>query len=92
MKFFARNSRIFSVVAACLAIALFSINVKAGSAGDDVPLNAGDVLIGPCGVPGAMGTTGVNDDFTNRSVKTGIASVAPGGVTTGDQRERQCGS
>jgi len=49
---------------------------------DDLPLNTGDVLIGPCGVPGAMGPTGVNDDFTNRSVNTGIANVPPGGATT----------
>ena len=49
---------------------------------DDTPLNTGDVLIGPCGVPGAMGPTGVNDDFTNRSVNTGLANVPPGGVTT----------
>jgi len=49
---------------------------------DDGPLNIGDVLIGPCGVPGAMGPTGINDDFTNRSVSTGIANVSPGGLTT----------
>jgi len=49
---------------------------------DDGPLNIGDVLIGPCGLPGAMGPTGINDDFTNRSVSTGIANVSPGGLTT----------
>ena len=49
---------------------------------DDGPLNIGDVLIGPCGVPGAMGPTGINDDFTNRSVSTGIANVSSGGLTT----------
>jgi hypothetical protein len=49
---------------------------------DDASLNTGDVLIGPCGVPGAMGPTGVNDDFTNLSLHTGIANVPPGGFTT----------
>jgi hypothetical protein len=48
---------------------------------DDGPLNVGDVLIGPCGVPGAMGPTGINDDFTNRSISTGLANVSSGGVT-----------
>lgn len=70
------------VVAACLAIAFFSISAKGAAVIDDVALNPGDVLIGPCGVPGAMGPTGVNDDFTNRSINTGIANVAPGGFTT----------
>lgn len=56
------------------------------SDGDGVMLNtllsgAGSVLLGPSGFPGAILTT-TNDDFTNRSVTTGIAGVAPGGVTT----------
>jgi hypothetical protein len=41
----------------------------------------GDVLNGPNGQPGAINNTN-NDDFTNKSVSTGIAGVAPGGVTT----------
>lgn len=45
-------------------------------------LKVGNVLIGPSGTPGASGTTGTNDDYTNRSVTTGIAGVAPLGVTT----------
>jgi len=49
--------------------------------GDDA-INFGDVLVGPCGVPGAVGPTGVNDDFTNRSINTGLANVPPGGVTS----------
>jgi len=65
-----------------LALMLLSMTASANVLADDLPLNAGDVLIGPCGVPGAMGPTGVNDDFTNRSLNTGIANVAPGGVTT----------
>ena len=41
-----------------------------------------DVLIGPNGAPTATGPTDTNDDYTNLSVDTGIAGVAPGGVTT----------
>jgi len=42
----------------------------------------GAVLNGPNGAPGATGPTNNNDDYTNRSVTTGIAGVAPGGSTT----------
>jgi hypothetical protein len=42
----------------------------------------GNVLIGPSGAAGATGPTNQNDDYTNKSVNTGIASVAPGGVTS----------
>jgi hypothetical protein len=42
----------------------------------------GNVLIGPSGSPGAVGPTDNNDDYTNKAVNTGIAGVAPGGVTT----------
>jgi len=42
----------------------------------------GSVLIGPNGAPGAVGPTDNNDDYSNKSVNTGIAGVAPGGVTT----------
>ena len=42
----------------------------------------GSVLIGPSGAPGAVGPTDNNDDYTNKSANTGIAGVAPGGVTT----------
>jgi hypothetical protein len=42
---------------------------------------SGSVLNGPQGQPGAVNNTN-NDDFTNKSVSTGIANVAPGGVTT----------
>jgi hypothetical protein len=45
-------------------------------------LRVGNVLIGPSGQPAATGPTDQNDDYTNRSVTTGIAGVAPGGVTT----------
>ncbi len=42
----------------------------------------GAVLIGPSGAAGATGPTDQNDDYTNKSVNTGIANVPPGGVTT----------
>ncbi|HEV8369179.1 MAG TPA: hypothetical protein VGQ39_14595 [Pyrinomonadaceae bacterium] len=55
--------------------------------GDGVMLNTtlsgtGGVLLGPSGFQGAVGPTDTNDDYTNRSVNTGIATVAPGGNTT----------
>jgi hypothetical protein len=82
MKSFERNSRFLFLVSLCLALILASTTAKGTTIADDGRLNVGDVLIGPCGVPGAMGPTGVNDDFSNRSVNTGIANVPPGGVTT----------
>ena len=42
----------------------------------------GAVLVGPSSAPGAVGPTDNNDDYSNKSVNTGIASVEPGGVTT----------
>jgi hypothetical protein len=81
-KSFERISRYLSSVSLCLAMILVSMTAKGAVITDDLPLNIGDVLIGPCGVPGAMGPNGVNDDFTNRSVNTGIANVPAGGVTT----------
>jgi hypothetical protein len=42
----------------------------------------GSVLIGPSGAPAAVGPTDNNDDYSNKSVNTGISGVAPGGVTT----------
>lgn len=42
----------------------------------------GAVLIGPSGQPAAVGPTNSNDDYTNRSINTGIAGVVPGGSTT----------
>jgi hypothetical protein len=46
----------------------------------DAPFPIGGVLVGPCGLPGAVGPTGVNDDFTNRSIIAGVIDV-PHGVT-----------
>ncbi len=42
----------------------------------------GSILIGPLSQPAAVGPTSNNDDYTNRSVTTGIAGIAFGGVTT----------
>ena len=42
----------------------------------------GSVLIGPSGAPSATGPTDQNNDYTNKSVNTGIAGVAPDGNTT----------
>jgi hypothetical protein len=80
MKTPATNPILVLILALSLLVALASANTAASINGDDA-LNSGDVLVGPCGVPGAVGPTGVNDDFTNRSVNTGIANVPPGGVT-----------
>ena len=71
----------FSLLSLCLAILWFSTSARGAIIPDDDSLNMGGVLIGPCGVPGAMGPAGVNDDFTNRSLNTGIANVPPGGLT-----------
>ena len=42
----------------------------------------GSILVGPSGAAAAVGPTDNDDDYTNKSVNTGIAGVAPGGVTT----------
>ncbi|MFS8086350.1 MAG: beta strand repeat-containing protein, partial [Acidobacteriota bacterium] len=42
----------------------------------------GAVLVGPSAAPAAVGPTDNNDDYSNKSVNTGIAGVAPGGATT----------
>jgi hypothetical protein len=82
MKSFEKNSRSLSLLFLCLAVILLGPPAEAAVITGDDTVNSGDVLVGPCGVPGAMGPTGVNDDFTNRSINTGIANVPPGGVTT----------
>lgn len=56
--------------------------------GDGVMLDTtlsgtGSVLLGPSGFPGAFGSgIDTSNDYTNRSINTGIATVAPGGNTT----------
>jgi hypothetical protein len=41
----------------------------------------GSVLVGPSGAPAAVGPTDNNDDYSNKSVNTGIAGIEPGQVT-----------
>lgn len=45
-------------------------------------IQAGSVLIGPNGSANATGPSSNNDDYTNRSITTGIAGVPFGGNTT----------
>jgi hypothetical protein len=61
-------------------------NVTQPNAGSGTPIlttlqAVGNVLNGPLGQPGASGPGGQNDDYTNKSVNTGIAGIAPGGNT-----------
>ena len=79
MKTFGIISRIVLPILAGLAFLLSGV-VGAAMIGDDI-INLGGVLLGPCGLPGAEGPTGTNDDFTNRSIDVGIANVTPGGLT-----------
>ncbi len=44
----------------------------------------GAVLVGPSGAPAAVGPTDNNDDYSNKSVNTGIAGRAPGQGTDAD--------
>jgi hypothetical protein len=53
-----------------------------------ISITSAQILVGPDGVPTAQGTTGVNDDFTNKSiaVPSGTDTSAPGIATlTGSQ-------
>jgi hypothetical protein len=80
MKVFRKISRLLFPVVMCLVFVLNSV-VSAAMIGEDTP-NVGGVLVGPCGLPGAEGPIGINDDFTNRSINAGITKVSPEGVTT----------
>lgn len=82
MKSLRATNRTLILFALSLAVILVSMSAEGAVIIGDDTVNSGDVLVGPCGVPGAMGPTGVNDDFTNRSINTGIANVPPGGVTS----------
>ncbi|HEY0004106.1 MAG TPA: hypothetical protein VGB17_04780 [Pyrinomonadaceae bacterium] len=44
----------------------------------------GDVLNGPQNKPDAIGPNNTNDDYTNKSVSTGIAGIPSGGSTTAE--------
>jgi len=80
MKSISRTGRILSVLAAFLII-LSSVTTRGAASADESKPAAAAVLVGPCGLPGAMGPTSVDDDFSNRSINNGIANVPPGGVT-----------
>ncbi|MGZ5482963.1 MAG: beta strand repeat-containing protein [Pyrinomonadaceae bacterium] len=63
----------------------FGVDLPNGTQGNQqrTTLTAvGAVLIGPSGAPSAVGPTDNNDDYSNKSVNTGISGVAPGGATT----------
>jgi hypothetical protein len=81
MKTFIRNTRILTVLSVSILILSGILTTAAAVPGNNQPHAAAAVLVGPCGLPGAMGPTSVSDDFTNRSVNTGLANVPPGGVT-----------
>jgi hypothetical protein len=83
MKSLRKSARLLSVLAVCLVSMATSTAGRAAFI-DDIKTDYAAVLVGPCGLPGAMGPSGVNDDFTNRSVDTGIANVGPGGLTVAE--------
>jgi hypothetical protein len=58
-----------------------SATVNQGFQSPTTLAQTGGVFNGPDGSPQASGPSSVNDDFSNRSVNTGI-NVAPGGITT----------
>jgi hypothetical protein len=67
----------------CLFLALTLVMAatagNAGATGKDREIEAG-VLLGPCGSSAAAGPTGINDDFTNRSIGADIVT-GPNTVT-----------
>jgi hypothetical protein len=56
-------------------------NASSGTPLQTTLQQVGNVLNGPAGQPGASGPTSTDDDYSNKSVNTGIAGVAPGGNT-----------
>jgi hypothetical protein len=62
-----------------LTLVLAATAWNAGVTGKDREIDAG-VLLGPCGSSAAAGPTGINDDFTNRSIGADIVS-GPNTVT-----------
>jgi hypothetical protein len=81
MKRSHRNRGPLSVALLGLTLVMFGLPIRISAEAGDT-LNAGDVLIGPCGVPGAMGAKGMNDDFTNRSINSGITMATKSGLTS----------
>jgi hypothetical protein len=80
MNVFRRVSRLLFPIVISVVFVLSSVVCAAHTRGDNA--SVGGVLVGPCGLPGAEGPTGINDDFTNRSINAGIANVSLEGVTT----------
>ena len=71
----------------CLFLALTLVMAatagNAGATGKDREIDAG-VLLGPCGSSNAAGPTGINDDFTNRSIGADI-DTGPNTVTVNSE-------
>lgn len=71
--------RKFYVLFLALTLVMAATAWNAGVTGKDREINAG-VLLGPCGSSAAAGPTGINDDFTNRSIGADIVT-GPNTVT-----------
>jgi hypothetical protein len=56
-------------------------NASSGTPLQTTLQQVGNVMNGPLGQPGASGPGSTDDDYTNKSVNTGIAGIAPGGNT-----------
>lgn len=80
MKSVGKNRQALSLLALCLIATPVNVNANGRSSIDDNKTNVAGVLLGPCGLPGAVGPTGTDDDFSNRSINNGV--VPPGSVTT----------
>lgn len=71
--------RKFYVLFLALTLVMGATAWNAGVTGKDRETDAG-VLLGPCGSSAAAGPTGINDDFTNRSIGADIVT-GPNTVT-----------
>lgn len=71
--------RKFYVLFLALTLVMAATAWNAGVTGKDREIDAG-VLLGPCGSSAAAGPTGINDDFTNRSIGADIVT-GPNTVT-----------
>ena len=65
--------RKFYVLSLALNLVMAATASNAGVTGKDREIYAG-VLLGPCGSSAAAGPTGINDDFTNRSIGADIVT------------------
>ena len=71
--------RKFYVLFLALTLVMGATAWNGGVAAKDLEIDAG-VLLGPCGSSAAAGPTGINDDFTNRSIGADIVT-GPNTVT-----------